>query len=47
VAPDGGVATGAGGTAPTGGRRFAILVLLVGGVVALAGFVVSQQRSSG
>jgi hypothetical protein len=47
VAPAGGVATGAGGTAPTGGRRFAILVLLVGGVVALAGFVVSQQRSSG
>ncbi|HEU4399904.1 MAG TPA: DUF4397 domain-containing protein [Actinomycetota bacterium] len=47
VAPAGGVATGAGGSAPTGGRRFATLVLIGAGIVALAFFVVSQQRSSG
>jgi hypothetical protein len=47
VAPAGGVATGAGGTAPTGDRRVAVLVLLGAGVVALAGLVVAQQRSSG
>jgi hypothetical protein len=47
VAPAGGVATGAGGTASTGGRRFAILVLLGAGIVALAAFIVAQQRSSG
>src|SRR6266508_1334317 len=47
AAPAGGVATGAGGTASTGGRRFAILFLLGIGVVALVGFVLAQQRSSG
>ena len=47
AAPAGGVATGAGGTASTGGRRFAILFLLGVGIVALVGFVRAQQRSSG
>ena len=47
AAPAGGVATGAGGTASTGGRRFATLFLLGLGVVALIGFVLAQQRSSG
>jgi Domain of unknown function (DUF4397) len=46
----GGVATGAGGTAPapgSGGRRFALLVLVGGGLAAAAGFVVQQRRSTG
>jgi Domain of unknown function (DUF4397) len=46
----GGVATGAGGTAPaqgTGGRRFALLLLIGGGLAATAGFVVQQRRSTG
>jgi hypothetical protein len=43
----GGVATGAGGTAPRGGRRFALVVLLGGGLAAAAIFVVQQRRSSG
>jgi Domain of unknown function (DUF4397) len=47
VAPAGGVATGAGGTASTGGRRFALLVLLVLGIVALVGGVSALRRSSG
>jgi Domain of unknown function (DUF4397) len=49
VSAAGGVATGAGGTSPSsspGGRRFA-LVLLVGGLAAVAGFVVQQRRSTG
>jgi len=47
TAPAGGMATGAGGTAPTGGRRFAVLVLLGTGIAAVAGFVVQQRRSTG
>lgn len=47
TAPAGGMATGAGGTAPTGGRRFAVLVLLGAGIAAVAGFVVQQRRSTG
>jgi Domain of unknown function (DUF4397) len=47
MAPAGGVATGAGGTASSGGRRFAILLLVGIGIVALVGFVLAQQRSSG
>jgi hypothetical protein len=46
----GGVATGAGGTAPapaSGGRRFALLILVGGGLAATAGFVVQQRRSTG
>jgi hypothetical protein len=47
--PAGGVATGAGGTAPapSGGRRFATLLLLALGLAASASFVVQQRRSSG
>jgi transcriptional regulator GlxA family with amidase domain len=47
VAPAGGVATGVGGTASSGGRRFAVLFLIAIGIVALVGFVLAQQRSSG
>jgi hypothetical protein len=50
VSAAGGVATGAGGTSPgpgTGGRRFALLLLIGGGLVATAGFVVQQRRSTG
>jgi hypothetical protein len=50
VSAAGGVATGAGGTAPdpaNGGRRFALLLLAVGGLAAVAGFVVQQRRSTG
>jgi hypothetical protein len=46
----GGVTTWAGGTAPaqgTGGRRFALLLLIGGGLAATAGFVVQQRRSTG
>jgi Domain of unknown function (DUF4397) len=46
VVPAGGVATGAGGTA-TGGRRFAVLVLLGAGIATVTGFVVQQRRSTG
>jgi hypothetical protein len=41
------MATGAGGTAPTGGRRFAVLVLLGAGIAAAVGFVAQQRRSAG
>jgi hypothetical protein len=47
AAPAGGVATGAGGTASSGGRRFAVVFLIGIGIVALVGFVLAQQRSSG
>jgi hypothetical protein len=49
VSAAGGVATGAGGTAPSspGGRRFALLVLIGCGLAAATGFVVQQRRSSG
>jgi uncharacterized protein DUF4397 len=50
VSAAGGVATGAGGTAPSpghGGRRFALLLLAGGGLAAAAGFVVQQRRSTG
>ena len=51
VSAAGGVATGAGGTAPDpghGGRRFALLLLLAGvGLAGVAGFVVQQRRSTG
>jgi hypothetical protein len=50
VSAAGGVATGAGGTAPSpspGGRRFALLLLIGLGVAAATGFVVQQRRSSG
>jgi hypothetical protein len=50
VSAVGGVATGAGGTSTgpsTGGRRFALLLLVGGGLVAVAGFVVQQRRSTG
>jgi hypothetical protein len=49
VSAAGGVATGAGGTAPSspGGRRFALLTLIGAGLAAAAGFVVQQRRSSG
>jgi hypothetical protein len=46
----GGVATGAGGTAPSpspGGRRFALVLLVACGLAAITGFVVQQRRSSG
>jgi hypothetical protein len=51
-AAGGGVATGAGGTSPnpspsSGGRRFALVLLVGGGLVATAGFVVQQRRSTG
>ena len=49
VSAAGGVATGAGGTAPdpgNGGHRFALL-LAGGGLAAVAGFVVQQRRSTG
>ena len=50
VSAAGGVATGAGGTAPSpsqGGRRFALLLLLGCGLAATTGFVIQQRRSSG
>jgi hypothetical protein len=49
VSAAGGVATGAGGTAPSspGGRRFALLMLIGAGLAGAAGFVVQQRRSSG
>jgi hypothetical protein len=50
VSAAGGVATGAGGTAPSpsqGGRRFALLLLIGCGLAATTGFVVQQRRSSG
>jgi len=50
VSAAGGVAIGAGGTAPDaghGGRRFALLLLAGGGLAAVAGFVVQQRRSTG
>jgi hypothetical protein len=48
VSAAGGVATGAGGTSPSrGGWRFALLLLVGGGLVATAGYVVQQRRSSG
>ena len=50
VSAAGGVATGAGGTAPSpspGGRRFALLLLTGGGLAVVAGFVVQQRRSIG
>src|SRR5215211_3624754 len=50
VSAAGGVATGAGGTAPSpspGGRRFALLLLAGGGLAVVAGFVVQQRRSIG
>jgi hypothetical protein len=50
VSAAGGVATGAGGTAPDpghGGRRFALLLLAGAGLAAVAGFVVQQRRSTG
>jgi hypothetical protein len=49
VSAAGGVATGAGGTAPSspGGRRFALLLLIGCGLAAATGFVVQQRRSSG
>jgi hypothetical protein len=50
VSAVGGVATGAGGTAPSpspGGRRFALLLLIGCGLAAATGFVVQQRRSSG
>ena len=48
VSAAGGVATGAGGTAPSspGGRRFALTLLIGCGVAAAAGFIVQQRRSS-
>jgi Domain of unknown function (DUF4397) len=51
VSAAGGVATGAGGTSTstgpgTGGRRFALLLLIGGGLAATAGFVVQQRRST-
>jgi hypothetical protein len=50
VSAAGGVATGAGGTAPGpghGGRRFALVLLAGGGLAAAAGFVFQQRRSTG
>jgi Domain of unknown function (DUF4397) len=50
VSAAGGVATGAGGTSPSpspGGRRFALVLLIGGGLAAATGFVVQQRRSSG
>jgi Domain of unknown function (DUF4397) len=50
VSAAGGVATGAGGTSTgpgAGGRRFALLLLIGGGLAATAGFVVQQRRSTG
>jgi Domain of unknown function (DUF4397) len=50
VSAAGGVATGAGGTSTspsTSGRRFALLLLIGGGLAATAGFVVQQRRSTG
>jgi Domain of unknown function (DUF4397) len=48
VSAAGGVATGAGGTAPSspGGRRFALTLLIGCGLAAATGFVVQQRRSS-
>jgi uncharacterized protein DUF4397 len=46
--PAGAVATGAGGTSGgTGGRRFAIFVLVGAGLAAATVFVVQQRRASG
>ena len=50
VSAAGGVATGAGGTAPSpspGGCRFALVLLIGLGLAATTGFVVQQRRSSG
>jgi uncharacterized protein DUF4397 len=50
VAAAGGVATGAGGTSPDpnrGGNRFALVLLIGGGLAVAAGFVVRQRRSTG
>jgi hypothetical protein len=50
VSAAGGVATGAGGTGPSpspGGRRFALLLLIGGGLAAATGFAVQQRRSTG
>ncbi|HET7517539.1 MAG TPA: DUF4397 domain-containing protein, partial [Actinomycetes bacterium] len=49
VSAAGGVATGAGGTAPArpGGRRFALTLLIGCGLAAATGFVLQQRRSSG
>ena len=50
VSAAGGVATGAGGTSTDpgpDGRRFALLLLIGGGLVAATGYVVQQRRSSG
>jgi Domain of unknown function (DUF4397) len=50
VSAAGGVATGAGGTSPSpspGGQRFALFLLVGGGLAAAAGFVVQQRRSTG
>ncbi|MET0228608.1 MAG: DUF4397 domain-containing protein [Actinomycetes bacterium] len=50
VSAAGGVATGAGGTSPSpspGGRRFALLLLIGGGLAAATGFVAQQRRSTG
>ena len=49
VSAAGGVATGAGGTAPSspGGRRFALTLLIGCGLAAATGFIVQQRRSSG
>ena len=50
VSAAGGVATGAGGTAPSpspGGRRFALLLLIGLGLAATTGFIAQQRRSSG
>jgi hypothetical protein len=44
-----GVATGAGGTAPSspGGHRFALTLPIGRGLAAATGFIVQQRRSSG
>jgi Domain of unknown function (DUF4397) len=50
VSAAGRVATGAGGTSPSpspGGQRFALVLLIGGGLAAAAGFVVQQRRSTG
>jgi Domain of unknown function (DUF4397) len=49
VSAAGGVATGAGGTAPSspGGRRFTLTLLIGCGLAAATGFIVQQRRSSG
>jgi Domain of unknown function (DUF4397) len=50
VSAAGGVATGAGGTSPgssPGGWRYALLLLVGGGLAAATGFAVQHRRSSG